>query len=94
MLGRHVTGAIVGIVGMGRIGKAIAARCHLGFGMRVVFHNRSRVSALDIPAMQLADIDAVLAVADFVVLAVPGGAAAGVALGVLGWLRPALARWR
>lgn len=74
MLGRHVTGGIVGIVGMGRIGKAIAARCHLGFGMRVVFHNRSRVSALDIPAMQLADIDAVLAVADFVVLAVPGGA--------------------
>ena len=73
MLGRHVTGSTVGIIGMGRIGKAIAARCCHGFGMRVVFHNRSRVSSLDIPATQLADIGAVLSVADFVVLAVPGG---------------------
>ena len=73
MLGRHVTGSTVGIIGMGRIGQAIAARCCHGFGMRVVFHNRSRVSSLDIPATQLADIGAVLSVADFVVLAVPGG---------------------
>lgn len=74
MLGTHVTGKTVGIIGMGRIGKAIAARCHLGFGMRVVFHNRSTVSALDIPARQLVGVDEVMRHADFVVIAVPGGA--------------------
>lgn len=74
MLGRHVSGATVGIVGMGRIGQAIARRCHHGFGMRVVFHNRSVVSGLEFPATQL-PLPEVLAQADFVVLAVPGGGA-------------------
>ncbi len=74
MLGRHVSGATVGIVGMGRIGQAIARRCHHGFGMRVVFHNRSKVSGLEFPAEQL-PLPEVLAQADFVVLAVPGGGA-------------------
>ena len=74
MLGRHVSGATVGIVGMGRIGQAIARRCHHGFGMRVVFHNRSTVSGLEFPAEQLS-LHEVLAQADFVVLAVPGGGA-------------------
>src|SRR5690606_17078874 len=32
MLGLHVTGKTVAIIGMGRIGKAIARRCHHGFG--------------------------------------------------------------
>lgn len=94
MLGTHVTGKTVGIIGMGRIGKAIAARCHNGFGMRVVFHNRSMVSALDVPARQLAGVAEVMAQADFVVIAVPGGAAtrhlvdaeALAALGPLGYL--------
>lgn len=74
MLGRHVSGATVGIVGMGRIGQAIARRCHYGFGMKVVFHNRSQVSGLGFPATQL-PLPEVLAQADFVVLAVPGGGA-------------------
>lgn len=75
LLGRHVTGATVGIIGMGRIGKAIATRCHFGFGMTVVFQNRSPVSGLEFPATQLADVPSVLKTADFVVLAVPGGPA-------------------
>lgn len=74
MLGSHVTGKTVGIIGMGRIGKAIAARCHLGFGMRVVFYNRSTVSALDIPARQMVSVDEVMRHADFALIAVPGGA--------------------
>jgi lactate dehydrogenase-like 2-hydroxyacid dehydrogenase len=74
LLGRHVSGKTVGIIGMGRIGKAIARRCHFGFGMDVVFHNRSTVSALDLPARQLASLDELLATADFAVVAVPGGA--------------------
>ncbi|TRW94837.1 D-glycerate dehydrogenase [Paracoccus sp. M683] len=74
LLGSHVSGKTVGIIGMGRIGKAIAARCNLGFGMRVVFHNRSEVSALDIPAQQMPDLHTTLSAADFAVVAVPGGA--------------------
>ena len=41
LLGMHVSGKTVGIIGMGRIGEAIAKRCHFGFGMNVVFYNRS-----------------------------------------------------
>lgn len=74
LLGRHVTGCTVGIIGMGRIGKAIARRCHFGFGMEVLFHNRSVVSSLDFPARQVANLDELLAQSDFAVVAVPGGA--------------------
>ena len=73
MLGMHVTGRTVGIVGMGRIGQAIARRCHFGFGMPVIFHNRSTVTGLDLPARQVA-LPELLAQADVVVMAVPGGA--------------------
>ncbi len=75
MLGMHVTGRTVGIIGLGRIGKAIARRCHHGFGMKVVFHNRSKVEDPGVPAEQLADAQAVAGAADIVVVAVPGGAA-------------------
>ena len=68
MLGTHVTGKTVGILGMGRIGQAVARRCHFGFGMGVIFHNRSPLT-LDFPARQL-PLAQVLK-ADFVVLAVP-----------------------
>jgi len=74
LMGRHVTGATVGIIGMGRIGKAIARRCHLGFGMQVLFHNRSTVSSLDVPARQTSGLEELLTQSDFVVIAVPGGA--------------------
>ena len=74
MLGMHVTGRRVGVVGMGRIGKAVARRCHHGFGMEVLFHNRSTVTRLDFPARQV-PLDSLLGSADIVVLAVPGGAA-------------------
>ena len=71
MLGLHMTGKTVGIVGMGRIGKAIAKRAHHGFGMEVVFHNRSPVPEPGLPARQLGSLHAVMAAADVVVLAVP-----------------------
>ncbi len=41
--GSDVHGATLGILGMGRIGQAIARRGALGFGMRVIYHNRSRL---------------------------------------------------
>lgn len=72
MLGMHVSGKTVGIIGMGRIGKAIARRCHHGFGMEVIFHNRSSVADAGAPARQVPMAQAMAA--DFVVVAVPGGA--------------------
>lgn len=74
LLGSDVSDRCVGIIGMGRIGKAIARRCHRGFGMRVVFYNRSMVSALDFPARQMENLYEMLAACDIAVIAVPGGA--------------------
>ena len=69
LLGFHVTGKRLGIIGMGRIGKAIARRAHLGFGMEVVFSNRSVVTDAGVPAKQVPMADAMAA--DVVVVAVP-----------------------
>ncbi len=77
MIGAKVTGKTIGIIGMGRIGKAMARRAHFGFGMKVVFFNRSRVDDEETRAMeaaQLPSIEAVLEQADFVSLHCPGGA--------------------
>lgn len=74
-LGLHVSGKTLGVIGMGRIGKAIAKRCHYGFGMDVVFYNRSRVADCGVPARQLDTIAEVMAAADVVSLSVPGGPA-------------------
>lgn len=71
LLGRHVTGMTLGIVGMGRIGEAVARRGHFGFGMPVVFHNRSRREVAF--ARQLPGLPEVMREADVVVATVPGG---------------------
>ncbi len=71
MLGMHVGGKRLGIIGMGRIGKAIARRAQAGFGMEVVFFNRSPVPDPGVPARQVNMAEALGA--DVVVLAVPGG---------------------
>lgn len=75
MLGLHVTGKTLGIIGMGRIGKAIARRAHRGFDMEVVFFNRSPLADPGVPARQLGSLAEVMVAADIVVVAVPGGAA-------------------
>ena len=71
MLGMHVTGRRVCIIGMGRIGQAIARRCHFGFGCDIVYVNRSE-KAVDFPARQM-EMTQALSQADIVVLATPGG---------------------
>ena len=43
--GSDIHGATLGILGMGRIGQGIAKRGAHGFGMNVIYHNRSRLSA-------------------------------------------------
>ncbi|MBK5568596.1 2-hydroxyacid dehydrogenase [Ensifer sp. 2YAB10] len=76
MIGSKVTGKTLGIIGFGRIGKAMAKRCHFGFDMDVVFYNRSRVDpdeASRYGARQLDTVEDVLKVADFVSLHCPGG---------------------
>jgi lactate dehydrogenase-like 2-hydroxyacid dehydrogenase len=77
LIGAKVTGKTVGIVGFGRIGRAFAQRCHFGFGMDVVFYNRSPVDPVEAArygARQLSKIEDVLSAADFVSLHCPGGA--------------------
>ena len=44
LAGAEVHGSTLGIIGMGRIGQAIARRGAHGFGMRVIYHNRSRLA--------------------------------------------------
>jgi gluconate 2-dehydrogenase len=71
-LGRDVHGTTLGIIGMGRIGQAVARRAQ-GFGMRVVYHNRSRVApAIEaaLNAEYLAKQD-LLKTADHVILVLP-----------------------
>lgn len=67
-LGRDVHGATLGIVGFGRIGRAVARRAG-GFGMRVLHHARH---ATDEPGF-VADLDELLGRADIVSLHIPGG---------------------
>lgn len=74
MLGLHLSGKHVGIVGMGRIGLAIAQRAHFGFGCRISYYNRSPKS-VDVPASQVESLTDLAASVDVLVAAVPGGAA-------------------
>jgi gluconate 2-dehydrogenase len=72
-----VHGSTLGIIGMGRIGQAIARRAAFGFGMQVVYHNRSRLDAVteaDCQARYVSKQD-LLKTADHVMLVVPYSAA-------------------
>ncbi len=74
LLGLHLSGKTVGIVGMGRIGQAIARRCYYGFGMHVRYFNRSD-KPIDVVAARDESVTALAAAVDVLVVAVPGGAA-------------------
>ncbi|SEV94862.1 Lactate dehydrogenase [Cognatiyoonia koreensis] len=74
MLGTHVTGKRLGIVGMGRIGQAVAKRAHFGFDMPVIYFNRSQ-KEVDVPSRQVDTLDALMSQSDIVVVTVPGGGA-------------------
>jgi lactate dehydrogenase-like 2-hydroxyacid dehydrogenase len=73
MLGLHLSGKTVGIVGMGRIGQAIARRCHYGFGMTVAYYGRGE-KALDFEATFYSTLNDLAAKVDVLVVSVPGGA--------------------
>jgi glyoxylate/hydroxypyruvate/2-ketogluconate reductase len=69
-LGQDIHHATLGIVGMGRIGRAIARRAS-GFDMRVLYHNRSRLPPEEEAGAEWVAKDRLLAESDFVVVMAP-----------------------
>ena len=75
--GAEVHGSTLGIIGMGRIGQGIARRGALGFGMKVIYHNRTQLSPqleAECKATYMSK-EALLKTADHVMLVVPYSAA-------------------
>jgi glyoxylate reductase len=66
-LGQDLAGRTLGVVGMGRIGYALAKRCRFGWDMRVLYHDtyRSEKAEKDLDAKQV-DLDTLLQQSDFV----------------------------
>jgi lactate dehydrogenase-like 2-hydroxyacid dehydrogenase len=75
LMGADVTGKTLGIMGMGRIGVAVARRGHFGFGMPVVFYDPVDFEPdHGIPgARRVTTVEELLGLADFVSLHMPGG---------------------
>jgi len=76
MMGTSVTGKTLGLVGMGRIARAVAARAAHGFNMKIIFHDPFPPRAEDIAglnATQCSSPEEVYRQADFVSLHCPGG---------------------
>jgi lactate dehydrogenase-like 2-hydroxyacid dehydrogenase len=74
MLGTQVSGKTLGLVGMGRIARAVARRAHHGFGMRVIFHDPyppSSAEAAVLGAEPRETLEQVLEESDFVSLHCP-----------------------
>ena len=71
--GSDIHGATLGIIGMGRIGQGIARRGAHGFGMKVIYHNRSRLDATLEAECKASYVskEELLKTADHVVLVVP-----------------------
>ena len=71
-LGMDLHHSTIGIIGMGRIGQGIAKRA-LGFGMKVIYHNRNRLSEVDEKACGASYVskEELLRTADHVVLVLP-----------------------
>jgi len=62
----------LGIIGMGRIGHAIAQRAHLGFDMNILYHSRTKKPKAEKEFQaQYRDLDDLLSESDFVVLITP-----------------------
>lgn len=78
MMGTKVTGKTLGLIGFGRIARAMAHRAHFGFGMRIIFSDPCPPSAEicnALGASACATVEDVLRGADFVALHCPGGEA-------------------
>jgi glyoxylate/hydroxypyruvate/2-ketogluconate reductase len=71
--GSEVHGSTLGIIGMGKIGQAIAKRGAFGFGMKVIYNNRNRVNTATEAACKASYVTKteLLQTADHVMLVVP-----------------------
>ncbi len=85
LTGAEVHGSTLGIIGMGRIGQAIARRGALGFGMKVIYNNRSRLDAATEAACHATYVDkaTLLQTADHVLLVMPYSAASHHTIGAI-----------
>ncbi|NDP62924.1 D-glycerate dehydrogenase [Polaromonas sp.] len=81
--GSDIHGSVLGILGMGRIGQGIAKRGALGFGMKVIYHNRSRLDAALEAECQARYVgkEELLKTADHLVLVLPYSPASHHAIG-------------
>ena len=68
--GAELSGTTLGVLGMGRIGRAIARRAR-GFSMPVIYHNRSRLVPGDEDGARYVDFDTLLRTSDHLILVVP-----------------------
>ena len=82
-IGADGHGATLGILGMGRIGQAIARRGAHGFGMKVIYHNRTRLDATTEAECKAAYVgkEELLRTADHLVLVLPYSASSHHAIG-------------
>ena len=74
LLGTQVSGKVLGLVGMGRIARAVAKRAHHGFGMRVIFHDPFPPTAAEAAALGAeprSSLEELLEESDFVSLHCP-----------------------
>ncbi|GAB3479893.1 2-hydroxyacid dehydrogenase [Marinomonas epiphytica] len=72
LFGTDVHGKTLGIIGMGRIGYALAKRAHLGFDMKIQYHNRRRhEEAEKAYNAQFMALDELLKSADFICVMTP-----------------------
>ncbi len=81
--GSDIHGSTLGILGMGRIGQGIARRGALGFGMKVIYHNRSKLDAATESECKATYVskEELLKTADHLILVLPYSAASHHAIG-------------
>jgi len=89
LVGRELRGLTLGIVGMGRIGSAVARICHDGLGMRIAFNDIREVGPLPFPAVSLPKPE-LYAASDVVSLHVPltGETDGLIGADALRWFKP------
>jgi glyoxylate/hydroxypyruvate/2-ketogluconate reductase len=72
LFGLDVHHGVLGIIGMGRIGEAVAKRAKFGFDMEVMYYNRSRkIKTEEKLGVQYSDLNSLLEKSDFIVLMTP-----------------------
>lgn len=70
LLGSDITGKTLGIIGLGRIGKAVVPRAK-GFNMKILYHNRNPDPEAEKLGVEYRSMDEILAESDYISLHVP-----------------------